>query len=37
MEENLFQPLNEGKINVKTDERIARIAGQCTMESQPKE
>lgn len=37
MEENLFEPLNEGKIDVKTDERIARIAGQCTMESQPKE
>lgn len=37
MEENLFAPLNEGKIDVKTDERIARIAGQCTMVSQPKE
>jgi uncharacterized membrane protein len=37
MEENLFEPLNEGKIDVKTDERIARIAGQCTGDSQAKE
>jgi uncharacterized membrane protein len=37
MEENLFEPLNEGKIDVKTDERIARIAGQCTMDAQAKQ
>ncbi len=37
MEENLFEQLNEGKIDVKTDPRIARIAGQCTMDAQPKE
>ncbi|MBP1856575.1 heparan-alpha-glucosaminide N-acetyltransferase [Rhizobium herbae] len=37
MEENLFEPLNTGKIDIKTDERIARIAGQCTMDAQAKE
>ncbi|MCV9965415.1 DUF1624 domain-containing protein [Pararhizobium sp. BT-229] len=35
MEENLFEPLNEGKID-GGDERIARIAGQCTMDAQAK-
>ncbi|RVQ58706.1 DUF1624 domain-containing protein [Sinorhizobium medicae] len=32
-EQDLFDDLNLGKIDVTTDERIARIAGQCTMES----
>lgn len=30
-EQNLFEILNLGEIDVKTDERIARIADQCTM------
>ena len=34
VEQNLFDDLNRGKINVNTDERIARIAGQCTMDVQ---
>ncbi|PST24563.1 DUF1624 domain-containing protein [Mesorhizobium plurifarium] len=33
-EQNLFDDLNLGKIDVNTDERIARIAGQCTMDAQ---
>ncbi|WP_349434021.1 DUF1624 domain-containing protein [Pararhizobium sp. A13] len=37
MEENLFEPLNAGKIDITTDERIARIAGQCTVDAQAKE
>ena len=37
MEENLFEPLNAGKIDINTDERIARIAGQCTMDAQARE
>ncbi|MBW9061742.1 DUF1624 domain-containing protein [Rhizobium herbae] len=37
MEENLFEPLNAGKIDINTDERIARIAGQCTVDAQAKE
>jgi uncharacterized membrane protein len=37
MEENLFEPLNAGKIDINADERIARIAGQCTMDAQAKE
>jgi len=36
MEENLFEPLNEGKIDVKTDSVLAKRLA-CTMESQPKE
>lgn len=32
--QNLFDDLNRGRIDVTTDERIARIAGQCTMEAQ---
>ncbi|WEX78733.1 DUF1624 domain-containing protein [Sinorhizobium numidicum] len=31
--QNLFEDLNLGKIDVNTDERIARIAGQCTMDA----
>ncbi|WP_414650702.1 DUF1624 domain-containing protein [Ensifer sp.] len=34
VEQNLFDSLNRGEINVGTDERIARIAGQCTMNAQ---
>lgn len=34
VEQNLFDSLNRGEINVSTDERIARIAGQCTMNVQ---
>ncbi|CAN7525868.1 heparan-alpha-glucosaminide N-acetyltransferase [Pararhizobium sp. LjRoot238] len=37
MEENLFEPLNAGKIDITTDERIARIASQCTVDAQAKE
>ncbi len=37
VEENLFEPLNAGKIDINTDERIARIAGQCTVDAQAKE
>ena len=37
MEENLFEPLNAGKIDINTDERIARIAGLCTVDAQAKE
>lgn len=37
MEENLFEPLNTGKIDVNTDERIQSIASQCTMDAQAKE
>lgn len=37
MDENLFEPLNAGKIDINTDERIARIAGQCTVDVQAKE
>ncbi|TCN18506.1 heparan-alpha-glucosaminide N-acetyltransferase [Sinorhizobium americanum] len=33
-EQNLFEDLNQGKIDLRTDERIARIATQCTMEAQ---
>jgi uncharacterized membrane protein len=33
-EQNLFDDLNTGKIDVNTDERIARIASQCTMDAQ---
>ncbi|ASY56127.1 membrane protein [Sinorhizobium sp. CCBAU 05631] len=33
-EQNLFEDLNQGKIDLRTDERIARIASQCTMEAQ---
>ena len=33
MEENLFEPLNQGKIDVN-DERVSLIAGQCTLQSQ---
>ncbi len=33
-EQNLFEDLNQGKIDWRTDERIARIATQCTMEAQ---
>ncbi|PDT81014.1 DUF1624 domain-containing protein [Sinorhizobium sp. BJ1] len=33
-EQNLFEDLNLGKIDMRTDERIARIATQCTMEAQ---
>ncbi len=32
-EQNLFEDLNLGKIDVNSDERIARIASQCTMEA----
>jgi uncharacterized membrane protein len=32
-EQNLFEDLNLGKIDMKTDERIARIANQCTMDA----
>ncbi|MGE6785921.1 DUF1624 domain-containing protein [Ensifer adhaerens] len=34
VEQNLFDSLNRGEINVSTDERIARIAQQCTMNVQ---
>lgn len=34
VQQNLFDPLNRGEIDVSTDERIARIARQCTMEKQ---
>ncbi|MEI2302486.1 heparan-alpha-glucosaminide N-acetyltransferase [Ensifer sp. MJa1] len=34
VEQNLFDALNRGESNVGTDERIARIAGQCTMNVQ---
>jgi uncharacterized membrane protein len=37
MEENLIEPLNAGKIDITTDERIARIAGQCTVDAQAEE
>ncbi|WP_081158087.1 heparan-alpha-glucosaminide N-acetyltransferase [Ensifer aridi] len=33
-EQNLFDDLNTGKIDVNTDGRIARIASQCTMDAQ---
>ncbi|MCA1406775.1 DUF1624 domain-containing protein [Ensifer sp. IC3342] len=33
-EQSLFEDLNMGKIDVNTDERIARIARQCTMDVQ---
>ncbi|WP_276118511.1 DUF1624 domain-containing protein [Pararhizobium qamdonense] len=33
MEENLFEPLNQGKIDVN-DARVSLIAGQCTLQSQ---
>lgn len=32
--QDLFEDLNLGKIDLRTDERIARIATQCTMEAQ---
>lgn len=32
-EQNLFEDLNLGRIDVRTDERIARIASQCTMDT----
>lgn len=32
-EQNLFEDLNLGKIDANSDERIARIAGQCTMDA----
>lgn len=32
-QQNLFDDLNLGKIDVATDERIARIANQCTMDA----
>nr|WP_234804036.1 DUF1624 domain-containing protein [Ensifer adhaerens] len=34
VEQNLFDSLNRGEIKVSTDERIARIAQQCTMNVQ---
>ncbi|WP_244513196.1 MULTISPECIES: DUF1624 domain-containing protein [unclassified Ensifer] len=34
VEQNLFDSLNRGEINVSSDERIARIARQCTMNVQ---
>ena len=34
VQQNLFDDLNRGEINVSTDERIARIARQCTMDVQ---
>lgn len=34
VQQNLFDDLNRGEINVSTDERIARIAQQCTMDVQ---
>jgi uncharacterized membrane protein len=34
VEQNLFDSLNRGEINVSSDERIARIAQQCTMNVQ---
>ncbi|HEV7318928.1 MAG TPA: DUF1624 domain-containing protein [Ensifer sp.] len=34
VDQNLFDSLNRGEINVSTDERIARIARQCTMNVQ---
>lgn len=37
MEDSLFEPLNAGTIDINTDERIARIASQCTMDAQAKE
>lgn len=37
MEESLFEPLNNGTIDVNTDERILRIASQCTMDAQTEE
>ncbi|WP_018239527.1 heparan-alpha-glucosaminide N-acetyltransferase [Ensifer sp. BR816] len=33
-EQKLFEDLNQGKIDLSSDERIARIATQCTMEAQ---
>ena len=33
-EQNLFDDLNLGKIDANADERIARIASQCTMDAQ---
>ncbi|WP_034854779.1 heparan-alpha-glucosaminide N-acetyltransferase [Sinorhizobium sojae] len=32
-EQNLFDDLNLGKIDLTTDERVARIANQCTMDA----
>ncbi|WP_275790867.1 heparan-alpha-glucosaminide N-acetyltransferase [Pararhizobium gei] len=34
MEENLFEPLNAGKLDIGTDARVAAIASQCTIEAQ---
>lgn len=34
VQQNLFDSLNRGEINVSSDERIARIARQCTMDVQ---
>ncbi|MNF10846.1 hypothetical protein D3C80_2119170 [compost metagenome] len=34
VEQNLFDSLNRGEINVSSDERIARIAQQCTINVQ---
>ena len=37
MEQDLFEPLNAGKIDTRTDDRVSRIAAQCTMDAQAKE
>lgn len=37
MEQNLFEPLNAGQIDTKTDTRVGDIARQCTMDAQAKE
>lgn len=37
LEENLFTAWNAGEIDGTTDDRIARIAGQCTIDSRAKD
>ncbi|OJF95455.1 heparan-alpha-glucosaminide N-acetyltransferase [Pararhizobium antarcticum] len=37
LEENLFTAWNAGEIDGTTDDRIARIAGQCTMDARAKD